>query len=89
MSYLRLKPCAFGAAIGLVWAVGLLTLAWAGMCCDGWGGSMVTMIGSVYVGYKVSWLGGVIGALWGFLDLFIGGIILAWLYNRFVAACAS
>jgi len=40
-------------------------------------------ITAVYFGLEISWLGAVIAAVWGFVDAFCGGTILAWLYNRF------
>jgi len=34
------------------------------------------------VGYSATIVGILIGAVWGFIDAFIGGVVLAWLYNK-------
>jgi hypothetical protein len=36
---------------------------------------------SFYIGFKPTFLGGVIGAIWGFIDGAIGGVIIALVYN--------
>jgi len=41
------------------------------------------MISSLYIGYAATLLGSIIGAIWAFVDGFIGGVIVAWLYNAF------
>jgi hypothetical protein len=47
-------------------------------------GTTLQHLGILYIGYSVSFWGGVIGLIWGFLDGLIGGIIFGWLYNRFL-----
>jgi len=39
---------------------------------------------SVYLGYTPTVLGSIIGGIWGFVDAGIGGLLLAWLYNKFL-----
>ncbi len=41
-----------------------------------------TVIGMIYRGYEISPIGSVIGFIWAFIDGYIGGLILAWLYNK-------
>jgi hypothetical protein len=36
----------------------------------------------MYVGYNATIVGCLIGAAWAFIDAFIGGYLLAWLYNN-------
>ena len=48
-----------------------------------YGEGFVVAIGTLYLGYAPSIAGSVIGALIGFVDAFIGGVIVAWLYNVF------
>jgi len=43
----------------------------------------VTPLSSLYIGYAPSFVGGIIGGIWGFFDGLIGGAILALLYNAF------
>ena len=44
----------------------------------------VVLLGKVYIGYRDTVPGSVIGAFWGFLDGAVSGMLLAWLYNRVV-----
>jgi len=80
----KLHAWSFGLAFGIVWALGLLIMGWLA-ALSGWGIGLVNVIGSVYLGYSPTFGGAIIGAIWGFVDLFIGGVILAAIYN--VCAC--
>ena len=68
-------------ALGLTWGAGILLLGLAGSL--GWGRPLVEVLGSGYLGYGPSLGGSLIGALWAFVDGAVGGILIAWLYNRF------
>jgi len=46
------------------------------------------MIGRLYRGYTISPAGSLLGLLYGFIDAFIGGAILAWIYNRIAGRSA-
>lgn len=78
----QLKVCSFGFAMGLIWGLGILLLAWLSMwCAGGWGAGFIKVLSSVYTGYAATWVGGLIGGLWGFVDFFIFGALVAWVYN--------
>ena len=81
----RLGVAGFGFAAGLTWAIGLLLMGWISWW-SGWGAQMISVFSSVYIGYKPTFWGAIIGAIWGFVDFFIAGIILAAIYNR---CCAN
>ncbi len=66
-------------ALGLTWSSGMLISGWAAMF--GWAGKIVDVMASVYIGFAPTFLGGIIGAAWGFLDGAIGGAIVALIYN--------
>ena len=51
------------------------------MCMD-WGGALEEVMSTLYIGYKATILGSVIGGVWGFFDAGIGGLVVAWLYNK-------
>jgi len=68
-------------ALGLAWGGGVALLGLAASL--GWGRALVEVLGSVYVGFGPSPLGSAIGGLWAFVDGALGGIVIAWLYNRF------
>ena len=40
-----------------------------------------TLLERIYIGYSFTPMGSLIGAVWGFVDFGIAGLIFAWLYN--------
>lgn len=84
--YAKIHTCALGTAFGLTWGLGMLCLS----LCFIWfniGGALLTSLGSIYVGYEGTYLGGLIGLFWGLVDGFIGGVILGFFYNRLLTRC--
>lgn len=79
----RLNAKAFGLAFGVLWAAGIVFMGLTAMVCT-WAKPFVDVVSVMYVGYSATIVGCVIGAVWGFVDAFIGGFLLAWLYNKFV-----
>ncbi len=77
MEKLNVKALAIG--LGVSWGSAMLFLGWASMF--GWGIKFVEIIASVYIGFAPSFIGGIIGAIWGFFDGAIGGAIIAFVYN--------
>lgn len=71
-------------ALGI--SIGILCSAYALFCgitaMFGWGTSLVDAISSLYIGYSASVLGAIIGAIWAFVDGYIAGFVIAWLYNK-------
>ena len=86
-NHVRLSVLGLGISLGLVWAITLLILA-AGSACLGIGDEFVKLLGSLYVGYDASLLGSLIGFAWGFVDAFVGGVLIALVYNG-VTCCLS
>ncbi|MCL7414288.1 MAG: bacteriophage holin [ANME-2 cluster archaeon] len=80
MEELNVKALSLG--IGGICALYLLLLGWASMF--GYGTDLVEMISPVYIGYGSTFIGSIIGALWGFVDGAIGGAIIALIYNAVV-----
>ena len=78
----QLRVLSFGFSLGICFGAYVFLLGVSAWLL-GWGVEIVKLISSLYKGYAPSFGGSVIGALWGFFDGFIGGIIIAWLYNRF------
>jgi hypothetical protein len=66
-------------SLGVAWAVFVLFIGWAAIF--GWGTSVVEALSSLYIGYAPTWLGGIIGAAWAFVDGAVGGLIIALIYN--------
>ena len=86
--YAKLNICAMGMAIGLTWGFGCLFLSYMQIWFQ-MGQPMIDAIASIYLGYEATYLGGVIGLFWAFIDGFIGGIIVAFLYNKFMRCCPT
>ncbi|NOX25417.1 MAG: membrane-associated protein [Deltaproteobacteria bacterium] len=57
----------------------MLFAGWAAIF--GWSAKFVAVMSSVYIGFKPTFLGGIIGALWGFIDGATSGVIIAVIYN--------
>ena len=82
----RLSVIGLGLGFGISWALGIFLMGVvAGLW--GWGMGMVNLYSQVYVGYGPSFLGGLIGGVWGFVDFFIFGVVAAFVYNIFVKCC--
>jgi len=73
----------FGLAVGITSGIFVFLLGLTSALFD-WGTHIVAVLSSLYIGYSPSFVGSVAGAVWVFVDGFIGGGITAWLYNRFV-----
>jgi hypothetical protein len=82
MSNSRLSPLALGLACGVFWGVSVFFMGLVAFFFT-YGKPFVAAIGTLYIGYDPTILGAFIGGLIGFIDAFIFGLILAWLYNMF------
>ena len=76
----KLHAPSLGFAFGILWGASLILLALLVMFW-GWGTPLLDLFGSVYIGYKATFTGILLGAAWGFVDGFISGVVIAWLYN--------
>ncbi len=82
---MKLSAVKFGFALGLIWALSVLLTGWAGAI---WGYAMpwIRLLASVYLGYAATFWGAIVGAIWAFVDLFIFGLLVGWVYN---CSCAK
>lgn len=82
----NLSPKGLGLALGVFWGVALalwtLVVILTG---TSYSQEVLGLIGSIYPGYAVSWVGVGLGLVYGFVDGLIGGALIAWLYNKFSA----
>ncbi len=75
----KCQPLALGIAIGVLWAIYVFL---AGIIAIyGWAVALVEAFASLYIGYGASIGGAIIGAIWAFVDGFIAGVVIAWIYN--------
>ena len=83
----RLHVSSLGLAFGVLWGASVCVVALIAMAHGSYGMEFVNAIGTLYIGYKATWLGSLIGLVWGFIDAFVMGVVLAWLYNYFLCCC--
>lgn len=80
MTKYKICPVSLGLALGITWGVSLLIMGLLALHFT-YGVPFVIAMGHLYIGYEATMIGSVIGGLFGFVDAFIGGFIVAWLYN--------
>lgn len=78
----KLDVRAFGLACGIVWGAAMLLLGLLNIFCT-WGSGIEAVMATLYLGYRATLLGSIIGGIWGFVDGGVGGLIFAWMYNKF------
>lgn len=78
----QLNQVALGLTLGILWALGMLLMGVASMFF-GYGTEIVDMMGTVYLGAgSGSWVAILLGGVWAFVDGFVCGFLIAWVYNR-------
>ena len=79
---MKINTKALALSLGILggFAVFLLTIWFLIM---GYSGNLLGKLGSVYLGYSVSWFGAIIGFAYGFFDGLIGGALIGYFYNKF------
>lgn len=77
----KLDVKAFGLTLGIIWGVSVFIM---GLLAKffGYGAGLIAGLSTVYIGTEATLVGSLIGAGWAFLDAGIGGLIIAWLYNK-------
>ncbi|MGA9116394.1 MAG: bacteriophage holin [Bacteroidota bacterium] len=81
---MKLRVRALGLSVGVLWGV----VVFAATLWAAWEERGITLstLEHYYPGYSVSASGALAGLFWGFVTGFLGGALVAWLYNRFHAA---
>jgi hypothetical protein len=76
---MKLRARALGLAVGIVWGLTIFVATlWA--VAEGRGTTLV-LLQAFYFGYSMSFGGAIVGLIWGVVDGFICGALVAWLYN--------
>ncbi|MFB6130309.1 MAG: bacteriophage holin [Salinigranum sp.] len=75
----KLDVRATAVAVGVLWASYVVQLGW--IARFGWGEDLQEALSSLYVGYRPTFLGSLVGGAWGFLDGFLAGGVIALVYN--------
>lgn len=73
----------FAITGGIIWALCLFVTTLVSIFTGGnYAKPFLDGIGSIYPGYTISLGGSVVGLIYGFLDVFIGVYIFAWVYKK-------
>ena len=82
----RICPMVLGIALAVVWGLSLFLLSLtSAFIVHSYGSSVIALLSTVYVGYDASVSGAFIGLAWGFVDFFIFGFLIAFVFNRLIS----
>ncbi|MCP8352211.1 bacteriophage holin [Candidatus Synchoanobacter obligatus] len=76
----KLHTLAFAISLGLTWSISVILMSLLALYL-GYAVTFVSALSTVYIGYELTALGILIGSGWAFLDGFIGGFLIAFIYN--------
>ncbi len=79
----KLGVISFGLALGVTWGLSLAFLAVMAAAFK-WGAAAALILANLYIGYGPNFIGAMSGAVWGFTNGFVFGVLIAWLYNKFL-----
>jgi len=65
---------------GIIWGASIMVLTWIATLV-GYGTPFIQFLQSLYVGLDITFVGSLIGLVYGFVDAFIGLYLFALLYN--------
>ena len=82
---MKLSKKSFGLASGILWGVSVFALTNI-LLLKGSEGTVIIGLKNIYIGYNLSFLGSIIGLIWGFVNGFAAGWLLALLNNFFVSS---
>jgi len=78
---MRLNVKAFGLAVGIIWGL-IVFAATIVMILKGTPAQLMSRLSIFYPGYKVTYVGSIIGFVYSLVYGLIVGAIFAWLYNK-------
>ena len=81
---MKLNVKAAALACGFIYGGGVFLLVLFTMLFSAVPSDIIIFLSNYYIGLDVSFVGGLIGFAWGFLDAGVGGALFAWLYNKFI-----
>lgn len=73
---------ALALSLGILWSLALLSVSIIALMSESYLHNIVGFLSSIYLGYSLSFTGILIGMVWAFIDAAVGGLVLAWLYNK-------
>lgn len=79
---MKINAPALGLSLGIVWGVILFLTTWLSYYTGYAKLFLETLAVSIYPGYTISPPGSFLGLIYGFIDLFVMGTLIGWIYNR-------
>ena len=79
---MKLNAKALGLSAGIIWGLLIFLLTNISLLRGG-EGEHLSRLAQFYIGYSFSFLGSLIGLVWGFVTMFIAAWVFALLYNKF------
>lgn len=76
-----LNPLRLGLAAGIVWGVSMFLMTLIAIP-TGYAYEWLGLMANIYPGYTISYMGSLVGLIYGFFDGFVGLFVLGWLYNN-------
>jgi len=76
-----LNPNRLAISGGILWGMLLFIITLANIS-TGYAPMWVALMADIYPGYHASYIGSLLGLVYGFADGFLGLYLLAWLYNK-------
>ena len=65
---------------GIIWSATLFLTTIANLLF-GYGTDFLNIWVAIYPGFSISWTGSILGAVYGFFDMFVGVYLIAWVYD--------
>ena len=81
---MKLDVVGFGVTIGCVWSLCILALVLASRRSPK-AEAFVVLFSKVYRGFEKTLLGAFLGAVWGFIDGTVSGLLIAWVTNKIIS----
>lgn len=81
MKKLNVKALAF--SFGIAWLI-LIFIIGIISSLSNWGVEFVNLVSSIYPGFAPTFLGSIIGGIWGFLSGLVWGGIIGSFYNKLI-----
>ena len=78
---MNLRKRALGLSLGVVWGLAVFVVTILATM-RGQGGTLSGLNG-YYRGFSVSYVGALVGLVWGFANGFVAGVLIAWFYDLF------
>ena len=81
---MKLNAKAFSLAAGLVWGLVVFLVTNFSLLFHGQGQTL-SKLEQIYPFYTISFVGSIVGFLWGFVSMALLGLLFVWLYNMLLA----